>query len=205
MSKLKKPNNLYGCSGPRLCWWRARQVWTQIGVTTSTHRTLLGPQPAKCHIYVHKDFMTLHHATAAKKREEEEYIPFLLCSGYLFVIFLLCWRHSLSDVTANHLHDTVSHRQCPQFCIVSCELLCPLSRHLPMTKGPHLYCLQSPAPPCSIYTLSTLYLLSIYSLSTHKTFASHYSGSRGELIESWSKSDSCCPLYQPEVSRYTHF
>ena len=44
-------------------------VWTQIGVTTSTHRTLLGPQPAKCHIYVHKDITTLRHTMAAKKKE----------------------------------------------------------------------------------------------------------------------------------------
>ena len=42
-------------------------VWTQIGVTTSTHRTLLGPQSAKCHIYAHKDIMTLRQATAEKK------------------------------------------------------------------------------------------------------------------------------------------
>ena len=123
-----------------------------------------GPQPAKCHIYVHKDFMTLHHATAAKKERKKS--TFHSCCAVD-----TSSRHSLSDVTANHLHDTVPHRQCPQFCIVSCELLCPLSRHLPMTKGPHLYCLQSPAPPCSIYTLSTLYylstqyLLSIYLLS----------------------------------------
>ena len=146
-------------------------VWTQIGVTTSTHRTLLGPQPAKCHIYVHKDITTLRHAMAAKKKRWTVHsISAVQWTPVCYIPrILLCWRHSFSDVTANHLHDKVSHRQWTQFCIVYCELLWPLSRHLPMTRGPHLYCLQLLHRPA----VSTHYLHSIYSLSTLYLLSSH--------------------------------
>ena len=130
-------------------------VWTQIGVTTSTHRILLGRSPLNV-IFMSIKISPRSATPWPRKKRDEQYIPFLLCSGHLFVIFLLCWRHSLSDVTANHLHDKVSHRQWTQFCIAYCELLWPLSRHLPMTRGPHLYCLQLLHRPA----VSTLYLLS---------------------------------------------
>ena len=140
-------------------------VWTQIGVTTSNINTphFAGPQPAKCHIYVHKDIMTLRQARPRKKIGRVHSIPAVQWTPVCYIPrILLCWRHSSSDVTANHLHDKVSHRQWTQFCIVYCELLWPLSRHLPMTRGPHLYCLQLLHRPA----VSTHYLLSIYSLST---------------------------------------
>ena len=137
-------------------------VWTQIGVKTSTHRTLLGRSPLNV-IFMSIKISPRSATPWPRKKRDEQYIPFLLCSGHLFVIFLLCWRHSSSDVTANHLHDKVSHRQWTQFCIVYCELLWPLSRHLPMTWGPICTvcsCCTALQYLHTIYTLSTLYLLS---------------------------------------------
>ena len=132
-------------------------VWTQIGVTTSTHRILLGRSPLNVIFMSIKISPRSATPRPRKKIGRVHSIPAVQWTPVCYIPrILLCWRHSSSDVTANHLHDKVSHRQWTQFCIVYCELLWPLSRHLPMTRGPHLYCLQLLHRPA----VSTLYLLS---------------------------------------------
>ena len=111
--------------------------------------------------------MTLHHATAAKKREEEEYIPFLLCSGYLFVIFD---SSSAEDIHYPMLQQIIFIKQFATdnepssvLCIVSCCVHCPAP---PNDEGAPFVL---SAVSCTalqylhtIYSLSTLYLLSIH-------------------------------------------
>ena len=64
-------------------------VWTQIGVTTSTHRTLLGPQSAKCHIYAHKDIMTLRQARPRKKIGRVHSIPAVQWTPVCYILRIL--------------------------------------------------------------------------------------------------------------------
>ena len=125
-----------------------------------------GPQPAKCHIYVHKDFMTLHHATAAKKREEEEYIPFLLCSGYLLKTFIIrCYSkssswHRFPPTTHTVLYYIV-------LCIVVATVPTPPNDEgapfvLSAVSCTALQYLHTIYSLLSIYTVSTLYLSTLY-------------------------------------------
>ena len=169
-------------------------VWTQIGVTTSTHRILLGRSPLNV-IFMSIKISPRSATPWPRKKRDEQYIPFLLCSGHLFVIFL--GSSSAEDIHHPMLQQIIFMTKFPTdnelssvLCIVSCCGHCPDTSQW---RG---------GPICTVCSCCTAlqYLLSIYSLATHKTFASHYPGSRGEMIGSWSQSDSCCPLHQPEVS-----
>lgn len=153
-----------------------------------------GPQPAKCHIYVHKDIMTLRQATAEKKEMKS---TFHSCCA---VDTCLLYSSSAEDIDYPMLQQIIFMTKFSTDNELSSVLSIVSCGHCPDTSQ------WRGGPICTVCSLlhrpavSTQYLLSIYSLATHKTFASHYPGSRGEMIGSWSQSDSCCPLYQPEVS-----
>ena len=140
-------------------------VWTQIGVTTSNINTphFAGPQPAKCHIYVHKDIMTLRQATAEKKDRKS---TFHSCCA---VDTCLLYSSSAEDIHHPMLQQIIFMTKFPTdnelssvLCIVSCG-------HCPDTSqwrgGPICTvcsCCTALQYLHTIYSLSTLYLLSIH-------------------------------------------
>ena len=154
MSKLKKPNNLYGCSGPGCADGGTSSLDTNRCDNINTPH-FAGPQPLNVIFMSIK--ISWRSTTPRPRKKERKKSTFHSCCAVD-----TSSRHSLSDVTANHLHDTVSHRQCPQFCIVYCELYCCV--HCP---DPSQW---RRGPICTVCSLlhrpavSTHFLLSIYYL-----------------------------------------
>ena len=161
MSKLKKPNNLYGCSGPGCADGGTSSLDTNRCDNINTPH-FAGPQPLNVIFMSIK--ISWRSTTPRPRKKERKKSTFHSCCAVD-----TSSRHSLSDVTANHLHNTVCHRQWTQLCIVYCELLCPLSRTSQWRRGPMCtVCSLLHRPAVSthylhtIYTPSTLYLLSIH-------------------------------------------
>ena len=152
MSKLKKPYNLYGCSGPRarLCWCLDTNRCDNINTPHFT-----GPQPAKCHIYVHKDITTLRHTMAAKKKRwtvhsipAVQWTPVCYIPPLLKTFIIRCYSKSSSWQSFPPTMNSVLY--CVLWVVVATVPTPPNDEGAPFVLS------AVAAPPCSIYSLSTL-------------------------------------------------